>query len=133
MSITIAREQSISVEEFRAVLHRSTLAERRPVDDLERVQAMLDGSDLIITARDETGLLVGIARSVTDFAYCCYLSDLAVDTACQAAGIGQGLIRETQKYIGAATLYLVSAPGAVTYYEHIGMERVPACFRFKGA
>jgi predicted N-acetyltransferase YhbS len=86
---------------------------------------MLDHSNLIATAWDGR-LLVGIARSVTDFHYCCYLSDLAVDAASQRRGIGRRLIQITQDALGPrCTIILLSAPAAVDYYPHLGFERHP--------
>ena len=41
-----------------------------------------------------------MARSVTDFAYCCYLSDLAVDKDFQRRGIGSELMRRTKDAAG---------------------------------
>lgn len=128
--ITYGLEPDLSATDFIDVLRRSTLAERRPVDDPARVDRMLRGADLIVTARAD-GRLVGVARSITDFAYCLYLSDLAVDQAWQGGGIGQELLRQTKAAVGAAvTCWLVSAPKAVSFYERIGLERPPAAFRF---
>src|SRR5687767_9832281 len=76
-------EPELAAAEFADVLVRSTLAERRPVGDLERLARMLANSDLIVTARTPERLLVGVARAITDFSYCTYLSDLAVDVAHQ--------------------------------------------------
>ena len=75
-------ENDLSAEEFIQVLKASTLAERRPAEDKERINKMLRNADLIITAR-ENEKLIGVARSITDFAYCTYLSDIAVDTSYQ--------------------------------------------------
>lgn len=112
--------EPITADQFIDVLRRSTLAERRPVDDLERVQAMLDHADLLITAWDDD-LLVGVARSVTDFSYCCYLSDLAVDGDYQRQGIGRQLIRKTMNQLHSeCSLILLAAPDAQRYYPHIG-------------
>lgn len=119
-------EKSVTAEEFQTVLHTSGLGERRPVSDLERLGRMLSNSNLIVTARDKSkGMkLVGIARSVTDFSYCCYLSDLAVDRAYQRQGIGQKLIERTREAAGEeATLLLVAAPAAAEYYPHVGFEK----------
>ena len=128
--IAYAQEPGLTAAEFVDVLRRSTLAERRPVDDEGRVDKMLRGADLIITARAE-GRLIGVARSVTDFAYCLYLSDLAVDQAWQGRGIGQELLHRTKAAVGeAVACWLVSAPKAVSFYERIGLERPPAAFRF---
>ena len=81
--------EQIDAAEFAALLRRSGLDARRPVDDLPRLQRMLEGSSLIITARDAvTNQLVGVSRSLTDWAYACYLSDLAVDLSYQGQGIG---------------------------------------------
>lgn len=127
-SITYARETGLSSEAFIDVLERSGLAERRPVDDPERIASMLEHADLLVTARLE-GRLVGVARSVTDFAYCCYLSDLAVDRAVQRLGIGRGLMAETRRHLDPrATLILLSAPAARAYYPRQGFERHPDAF-----
>jgi len=83
MTITYAIEEDLDAEEFVDVLKRSGLAARRPVDEPGVIQGMVENADLVISARDGEGRLVGVARSVTDFAYCCYLSDLAVDRECQ--------------------------------------------------
>jgi len=93
-SIDYAIEPALTAAEFRAVLIASTLGERRPVDDLGRLERMLRGAEVIATARDR-GRLVGVSRAVSDFAYCCYLADLAVDAAYQRRGIGgRGLLPE---------------------------------------
>lgn len=118
----------ITVAEFRDVLRRSTLAERRPVGDEARLEAMLAHADLLCTAWAE-GLLVGVARSVTDFAFCCYLSDLAVDVAWQGRGVGTELIRRTQARLHPeAKLILLSAPAAVAYYPKIGFAAHPSAW-----
>jgi GNAT superfamily N-acetyltransferase len=128
MTVVYALEPDLPAEEFRAVLIASTLAERRPVSDLARLDRMLRQADIVLTARD-AGRLVGISRAVTDFSYCCYLSDLAVDQAYQRQGIGKRLIEETKKQAGeTATLILAAAPAAETYYPHIGMKHLPSCW-----
>jgi ribosomal protein S18 acetylase RimI-like enzyme len=88
MNFSLAR--IVSVEEFRDLLLRSTLSARRPVEDLDCLRGMLDNSDIVATCWNEN-LLVGIARSITDFSYSCYLSDLAVDVNFQKQGIGPNL------------------------------------------
>ena len=100
MTITYAIENGLGVDEFVDVLKRSGLAERRPVDEADVIRAMVDNADLTITARDGEGRLVGVARSVTDFAYCCYLSELAVDRDCQRSGIGRELMARTKDAAG---------------------------------
>lgn len=90
--ITYQTEEKLTIEEFKSVLISSTLGERRPVDEPERLAKMLEHGNLIITARDD-GKLVGISRSFTDFSFCTYLSDLAVDLEYQKSGIGKELLR----------------------------------------
>ena len=118
----------LSPTTFINLLHRSTLAERRPVDDAETIAGMLANADLTVTAWDGE-LLVGVARSVTDFIYCCYLSDLAVDVAYQRQGIGVELIAQTQEQLGPrCNLILLAAPAAADYYGHIGFNHHPRCW-----
>jgi predicted N-acetyltransferase YhbS len=128
MKIIYANEPNLTTAEFIDVLRRSTLAERRPVDQIERVERMLRGADVIITARCD-GLIVGVSRAITDFAYCTYLSDLAVDEQFQKQGIGKQLIDETHAAAGLETrLILLAAPKARTYYPHIGMQPHDSCW-----
>jgi N-acetylglutamate synthase-like GNAT family acetyltransferase len=97
---------------------------RRPIDDDDRIRQMYQQSNLIISAWDGSKL-IGVARSLTDFCYCCYLSDLAVHADYQKQGIGKTLIEHTQKEIGNQTmLLLLSAPNAMSYYPHIGFKEV---------
>ncbi len=121
MSIRYDYDRKISEAEFVDVLKRSTLGERRPIDDSKCIKAMLDHADILCTAWDGEKL-VGVARSVTDFEYCCYLSDLAVDEAYQKQGIGRELIRLTQSRLGKrASIILLAAPKAEAYYPRIGL------------
>lgn len=116
-------DRRLTAEEFIDILKRSGLAERRPVDDRACIDAMLMHADLLITARDGDRL-VGVARSVTDFGYCCYLSDLAVDIDYQRRGIGRELIELTRRQLGPrAKIILLSAPAVADYYPHIGFRR----------
>jgi GNAT superfamily N-acetyltransferase len=129
MAIRYQLEPELRSDEFIDVLKRSTLAERRPVDKPDRIERMLRKADVVVTARDEAGLLVGISRAISDFGYCTYLSDLAVDRAFQRRGIGRELIHLTHEAAGLeTTLILLSAPAAVEYYPHIGMEPHPSAW-----
>jgi predicted N-acetyltransferase YhbS len=128
MGVTYQREPDLAPEEFIDVLVRSTLAERRPVHDAGTIEAMLKNADLIVTARID-GLLVGVSRAITDFAFCTYLSDLAVDEKHQRQGIGRELIRRTHEAAGlSTTLILLAAPEAQAYYPHIGMTKHESCW-----
>jgi GNAT superfamily N-acetyltransferase len=128
MNCHYEHSRAISEHDFVDLLKRSTLAERRPVDDPKCIKAMLAHADLLCTAWDGKKL-VGVARSVTDFEYCCYLSDLAVDEAYQKQGIGRELIRLTQSKLGSkAKVILLAAPKADGYYPRIGFESHPSAW-----
>ena len=100
----------------------------RPTGDLARIARMLAGADLIMSAWDG-GKLIGMCRGLTDFSYCCYLSDLAVDGDYQRRGIGKRLIDMVRDAIGdEVMLVLLSAPAAMGYYPKIGLSRVENAF-----
>jgi predicted N-acetyltransferase YhbS len=128
MDATYQIEPGLTAEEFIGVLVRSTLAERRPVDDVARMEGMLRHAQLVVTAR-VGGLLVGVSRALTDYAFCTYLADLAVDEAFQRRGIGRELIRRTHEAAGLhTTLILLAAPRAQTYYPHVGLTKHESCW-----
>ena len=114
------------IELYRA----STLGDRRPVADRERMRLMLRNANLVVTAWDGE-LLVGIARGLSDFSYATYLSDLAVRVSHQRQGIGRELLRRTQELGGKATVILLSAPKAAGYYPHIGMKPHPSAWMLR--
>lgn len=110
-----------------------SLGARRPSDDRPRMAAMLANANLVISAWDDE-LLVGISRSMTDFVYATYLSDLAVRESYQKHGIGRELIRLTQEAGGPkTTVILLSAPAAVNYYPRIGFTRHESAWTLKGS
>ena len=128
VNVTYGLEPDLGADEFIGVLVRSTLAERRPVNEPATIMRMLRHADLLVTAR-VNGLLVGISRAITDFSFCTYLSDLAVDREYQGQGIGRALIRRTHEAAGLDTsLILLAAPGARTYYPHVGMLPHDSCW-----
>jgi GNAT superfamily N-acetyltransferase len=113
----------LNLDQVIELYNASTLGERRPVDDREIMSAMLHHANLIVTAWDED-LLVGIARTLSDFAYVGYLADLAVRASHQRQGIGTSLIQKTREQMGSRSmLVLLSAPKAVAYYPKIGFTR----------
>jgi GNAT superfamily N-acetyltransferase len=119
---------ALRAEEFIGLLERSTLAERRPVEEPETIRGMLVHADVIVTARAGT-LLVGVSRAITDFHYCTYLSDLAVDENWQRRGIGRELIKRTHEAAGNhTTLILLAAPKAQSYYPHVGLLSHDSCW-----
>jgi predicted N-acetyltransferase YhbS len=104
---------------------------RRPTHDLPRIERMFVNANLVFSAWDD-GKLVGVCRALTDFSYCCYLSDLAVTKAYQKHGIGRELITRVQAAIGEeVALILLSAPEAMDYYPKVGFEKVENGFIIK--
>jgi predicted N-acetyltransferase YhbS len=92
------------------------------------MEGMVKNSNLMVTAWDD-GALVGIARSMTDFHYACYLSDLAVHKKYQKKDIGKKLQALTQEQLGPrCKLILLAAPAANSYYEHIGFTNNQRCW-----
>jgi GNAT superfamily N-acetyltransferase len=128
MGIKYKITESITLEQFIELLKSSTLGERRPINDRVCLEGMISNSNLIVSAWDN-GELIGIARSITDFHYACYLSDLAVSKKYQNAGIGKQLQILTQKQLGhRCKLILIAAPAANSYYEHIGYSNNQRCW-----
>ncbi len=120
--------RKISAELFIDLLERSGLAERRPVGTKDSIAAMLEHANLMCTAW-HGDRLVGVARSLTDFAFSCYLSDLAVDLAWQHRGIGRELIRLTRAQLGPdAKIILLAAPAARNYYPKLGFTPHPSAW-----
>jgi len=132
--IEYSSHKKITAVEFVDLLKRSTLDQRRPVKDPVRIQKMLDYGSILVTAwsRDT---LVGVSRALSDFSFCCYLSDLAVDKACQGQGIGKRLIEETRTAAGgpSTTTLLLSAPTALSFYQGIKMPQADNCFLYRRA
>lgn len=129
MNITYHSDRTPSIDEIIEVYRSSGL--NRPIEDTARIAKMYEHSNFIVTAwfGDQ---LIGVARSLTDFCYCCYLSDLAVRKEYQHQGIGKKLIQVTKEKIGEQTmLLLLSAPTAMEYYPKVGMEKVENGFIIK--
>ncbi len=122
LDIKCENGSDLDLNEVLEVYRSSGLGERRPVADTERLAAMVRNANLILTCRID-GALVGIARSISDFSYVTYLSDIAVSGAYQRSGIGRALIDATQKEAPQAKIVLLSAPAATDYYPHIGFAR----------
>ena len=128
MDLGVIRYRAGNDLELEAVLEvyrDSGLGERRPIDDRERMRLMIQNANLVVSAWDGDRM-VGIARSISDFVYITYLSDLAVVKTHQKRGIGKELIRQTKLLGGSKTqLLLLAAPGAAEYYPKIGFTHHP--------
>ena len=103
----------------------------RPTNDPERMQKMYKNSNLVVTAWDNDKL-IGACRSITDWVWCCYLADLAVDPAYQKTGMGKRLIELTKEKVGEQSMILLlSVPTAMTYYPKVGFEKEDRGFIMK--
>ncbi len=114
--------EDLDISQVREVYDSSGLGQRRPLAEHERFTAMVRNANLIMTCQVE-GQLVGIARSISDFSYATYLSDIAVSGPYQRGGIGRALIEATRQEAPQAKIILLSAPAATSYYPHIGFTR----------
>ena len=122
-SIRYQYGNDLDLDQVIELYNASTLGERRPVDDRQVMADMLRHANLVVTAWDGN-LLVGIARTLTDFSYVGYLSDLAVRVSHQRKGIGIQLVQKTREKMGPRSmLVLLAAPKAVEYYPKIGFTK----------
>jgi hypothetical protein len=128
MNIEYKFNEPIDTDQFIDLLNASGLGDRRPIQDRACLEGMISNSNLTVSAWDSSQL-VGLARSMTDFHYACYLSDLAVSETHQKCGIGKQLQALTQRQLGPrCKLILIAAPAANSYYEHIGFENNQRCW-----
>ncbi|MEJ2141394.1 MAG: GNAT family N-acetyltransferase [Gammaproteobacteria bacterium] len=128
MNIEYKVNTPVSVKQFIKLLNESTLAKRRPVDNMVCIQGMLENSNLVVTAWNGEKL-IGISRCITDFHYACYLSDLAVNKEFQGMGIGKKLQKITQQQLGPyCKIILIAAPSANSYYEKLGYTNNERCW-----
>lgn len=126
MNIVYKKTNQISAQELSQVFERSGI--KRPYQDLDRLQRMIEHADIIISAWVDDQM-IGVARAITDYSYCCYLSDLAVDRDYHKQGIGKSMIQLLQHQIGEeCSLVLLSAPTATEFYEQIGFNRADKAF-----
>jgi GNAT superfamily N-acetyltransferase len=129
--ISYSDQAPITAKQAIDLYERSTLGERRPINNVTTFELMLKNANLIVTAWDDDKL-IGISRSLTDFAYVAYLADLVVDEQYQRTGIGKQLIEETKARLGPeCMIVLLAAPKANAYYEHLGFEHNPRAWTLK--
>lgn len=122
MSIVFAQEQSLSVADYTAVLATTSMRDKRPLGNPERIGRILAGSNMIVTAREANGAIVGVARGMSDGEWVCYLADLAVHGEHQRKGIGGGMLRYMKDLLGPGMgIVLLAFPEAIDYYRKSGL------------
>ncbi len=128
MTIIYAQEQTLGVDDYVTVLSETIMRDKRPLQNGVRIARMLAGANFIVTAREE-GIILGLARCITDYAWICYCAELAVKESAQGRGVGAGIMAKAQELLGPKIgLVLISEPGAVGFYERVGMERQDSAF-----
>jgi GNAT superfamily N-acetyltransferase len=128
--ISYQLEAEISIKEFQSILEESGLARRRPMDDLNLLERMISGSNLLVTARAE-GQLVGLLRGISDHCYRSFIADLAVSQDFQRKGIGRQLLKVAREQAPEARLILFSAEDAFPFYEKLGFHLHERCYQLK--
>lgn len=128
MSIVYAQEQMLPVADYVAVLGETIMRAKRPLKNTERIARMLAGANFIVTARDD-GVILGVARCITDYAWIAYCCELAVKESAQGRGIGAGMLRFMEEALGPKIgLVLISEADAVGFYERVGMTLQDTAF-----
>jgi ribosomal protein S18 acetylase RimI-like enzyme len=128
--ISYQLETEISLTEFLSILEESGLDRRRPMEDLNLLERMISGSNLLVTARAE-GQLVGLLRGISDHCYRSFIADLAVSQAFQRKGIGRQLLKIAREQAPEARLILFSAEDALSFYEKLGFHLHERCYQLK--
>lgn len=129
MNIIYRNDKDVEVEDMIEVFRNSGIV--RPINQPERIQAMINNADILLSVWFGNRM-IGVARALTDWSFCCYLSDLAVDKEFQNSGVGRKLITKVQEEIGKeVVLILLAAPSAMTYYPKVGFEKIENGFMIK--
>lgn len=120
--IVYAEDRGLTVEEYVAVVGSTYMRDRRPLANRERIARMLAGSNMIVTAREASGAILGLARGISDEEWVCYLADLAVRDGHQGRGIGTGILRTLKEILGPGMgVVLMAYPEAEAYYRRAGL------------
>jgi predicted GNAT family N-acyltransferase len=128
-TIVYAREQDLSPEDYIAVVGSTYMRARRPVANRKRIEAMLRASNLIVSARNDAGAIVGLARGISDDAWVCYLADVVVREDQHGKGIGRGLMAACKRVLGPSiAVVLIAYPEAADFYRRIGMGEMTAFY-----
>jgi ribosomal protein S18 acetylase RimI-like enzyme len=133
MAITYAREQNLSPADYVRVIASTYMGEKRPIANAARIDAMLRGSNLVVTAREEDGSIVGLVRGMGDGAWVCYVADVAVHSGHQGKGIGKAMLDECTRILGPKIgIVLVAYPEAEEFYRRIGLGEMRAFYVDRG-
>jgi GNAT superfamily N-acetyltransferase len=100
------------------------------MEDMELLNNMILGSNVLVTARSE-GRLIGFLRGLSDYCYRCFVADLAVSTEFQGQGIGREIIRFTRELAPGARIFLFSAEDAEGFYQKLGFHLHERCYQLK--
>ena len=122
MTITYSFDNTIPLADLCSLYQDSFLESPRPIEDAETMKNMLKNATILVSAWDKK-TLVGVCRSLSDFAYVTYVSDLAVHKNYQRRGIGKQLLQHVQEKSGLkCKLVLLSNTQANSYYPELGFN-----------
>ena len=128
MAYTIASER-LSAEAYIEFLRHTDLGSQYPKERFaERIAKLVRNVPISLTARDETGALVGVCFAITDFAYWMFVTDLGVVREHARRGIGRMLLERALQEAGGADdiiMYTCANENAVGFYEKFGMRFAP--------
>lgn len=103
------RRSSVSPQEAAALyveLGWGTAKDYSPV----RMKRSLAACDIVVTARNEAGELVGIARALSDFAIDTKILDMVIAPEYQRAGIGRAMMRKIESRARGTSIYFETEP-----------------------
>ena len=130
MNLTYTLGGAITPNEAASLLRETNFL--RPLDDPARVQRMIDNADVLITARDGSGVLAGFVRALTDFAFYCLVAEIAVSPDHQGKGIGRELLRRLREATGdQVNMVLNASESGDTFYGHLGWEKLERGWRLR--
>jgi GNAT superfamily N-acetyltransferase len=135
--IHYSTSERLNSDEYLEFLTRCDLGLQYPEEDfLERIETLLKNTTLVATARNDEGLLIGIAMGLTDFAYYLLLTELGVDREYVKQGIGSALLHKIHEAAGGEkriSIILDSYDPAKVFYEKFGMHTSPSLMYYDKA
>ncbi|MBQ4581504.1 MAG: GNAT family N-acetyltransferase [Clostridia bacterium] len=132
MNYTI-REEHLSPESYIDFLRRTDLGSQYPKERFrERIATLVEKASICLSARDETGNLIGVCMGITDFAYWLFITDLGVVREWTGKGVGRALVRRLHEAAGEGLdgggekniiMYTCANENATGFYEKLGMTK----------
>lgn len=93
-------------------------------DDPDLLFRAISKSSFVVTAHNHTGILIGLARAISDDSTICYLQDILVHPEFQNIGVGRALIVQVQQryhHVRQTVLITDDEPKQRAFYQSLGM------------